>query len=202
MTALLASRWKEFAGPLAKWVKGPESFERGLVKRVRLNAAQVEREGVRLFTSFPLSELVFDEPDFTSAQLERLGRSEALEHVRELTIFEMIQTRSPPRALSSLAKGNRFGNLRRLNLRVRGKSAADWKALFSKLDAPKLEQLHLRYVHTHHGIYEGLVAAKKLPSLRLVTESMDLPMKGLDEKVLARAVKTLEGRGIRVQRTS
>lgn len=200
--ALLTSRWKEFAGPLAKWVKGPQDFERGLVKRVRLNAAQLEREGARLFTSFPLTELVFAEPDFTSAMLERLARAEALDLVRELTIYEMVGTRAPPRGVAALSKGTRFASLRRLNLRVRGKSGADWKALFSKLAAPRLEHVDLRYVSSHHGIYEALVASKKLSALKQVTESVEAPMKGLDEEVLARAIAKLERRGVRVTRTS
>lgn len=166
---ILSANWTTLAGPAAPFTT-QTSFDRGFVDRVTLTVAAFLKHGDALFSAEPIRTWRVDNPKFTERELERVGAAAAVERVRGLEFAQLNPDAQPRRALAALAKGTRFGNLRRLALDFCGESPRDWHALFGALAAPKLEAVHLHYNHGSAELYRALATNPALNALRTIQE--------------------------------
>ncbi|MGV3624321.1 MAG: TIGR02996 domain-containing protein [Archangium sp.] len=168
---LLTANWRRFSGELVRWTDAL-SFDRGLVDRVSMTAAEFAQHGERVFAKHPVETLKVESTGVEAREFERIVDSPPMSRVRQLTF---IQRHAPPEErtrLAPIAKGKRFDSLRTLSFIYCGASAADWESLLSNIDVPRLDHVIFSGNHTHPAIWRALAKNPALSNLTAVNESI------------------------------
>ncbi|MFT3840135.1 MAG: TIGR02996 domain-containing protein [Myxococcaceae bacterium] len=180
---LLRTSWKAFAGE-AEPFTGEYGFRRGFAEKLTMTVPKFEKLGERLFTQTPARALSFKKP-LSEAELERLARVPALEHVRELA-FDYSPPGMVPRILAPFAKTRGLKRLERLTIRFAGESAADWGVFFTELQAPQLTVLRLQSRFFSPIIYSAIAGNPLLQKLRVLSCDVDETIRDEADRLFAR----------------
>jgi uncharacterized protein (TIGR02996 family) len=161
--------WNEL-GDLTKYTT-PFKFKGGFVDEVKMNVPAFEKHGEAFFRAHPIRTLDLVWETLTPAQLERFARIPAVARVRCLKLELGVFTKKKL-PLAGLG-GADFARLEELQLAEVGETAADWRALFSRLKAPRLRKLAMRGTRTSPSVYAGLGENPHLVALEEIIERAD-----------------------------
>lgn len=156
-------------GPITKYATRFD-FVGGFITKVKMTVPAFERDGEVLFRQHPIRTLELDPDAVVSAHLERLANAPAIPRVRCLHL-ELGQFTDKRVELAGLARGVRLERLEELRLHRVGVSAADWRDLFERLDAPRLRTVRLMGTRTSSTTLAALARNPALAQLEDLTHA-------------------------------